>query len=204
MNVGWWRWWWWSCGELKRLLLLLLWLLLLRQRSVVDRKWRCVWWREGCGFAADVDRRHRLRCVTRWWRSVHRQQRHFDRLWWKRVDVLMFYLEYHIRSPSSCFGYRNAPLSFVYVLGFNKHDHRTWIRLFRFFFRLTGSGSKPMRMRFALLLSFSQAFARIPSAAADVKCGSVGRPWRDRKQYADTARRSKTDCRPVCNGQAMR
>lgn len=38
-----------------------------------------------------------------------------------------------------------------------------------------GKGSRPIRMRLALLASFSQAMASILSAAADVKWGGVGR-----------------------------
>ena len=48
-----------------------------------------------------------------------------------------------------------------------------------------GSGSSPMRMRLALLLSFSHACARIVSAIADVRWGGVGRNYR----YTDTVSR---------------
>lgn len=41
----------------------------------------------------------------------------------------------------------------------------------------TGTGSNPIRILFALFASFSQACANRPSAAADVKCGGVGRIW---------------------------
>jgi len=38
-----------------------------------------------------------------------------------------------------------------------------------------------MRMRLALLLSFSHACARIVSAIADVRCGGVGRSYSSHK-----------------------
>ena len=56
--------------------------------------------------------------------------------------------------------------------------------------RLTGIGSSPIRILLALLLSFSQACASSASAAAEVKCGGVGRSCNTkckRKNLMDTS-----------------
>ena len=52
---------------------------------------------------------------------------------------------------------------------------------------LTGIGSSPIRILLALLLSFSQACASSASAAAEVKCGGVGRS-------CNTKCKRKTQC----------